>query len=152
MESAVIEQLLEKYFEGETTLAEEQQLKAYFSSGSVPEHLQEYQPMFAFFKQERAQGSAAAMFVQAPQKNSMRYVYAAAAALVLCLGLGYWLMPPTTSQSKTTVYGTYDDPDQAFEATQKALGMLSEQVNVGVNSMQYLEKYEQTKDNIFITE
>ena len=35
MELKLVEQLLEKYFQGETTIAEEKQLKAYFSSNDV---------------------------------------------------------------------------------------------------------------------
>lgn len=45
-----IEQLLEKYFEGETTIAEEKALKAFFNQGEVPEHLKVYQSQFQYFK------------------------------------------------------------------------------------------------------
>ena len=35
----MIEELLERYFEGETSAAEEKQIRAFFASGEVPEHL-----------------------------------------------------------------------------------------------------------------
>ncbi len=38
-----IEQLLEKYFEAETSIAEENELRVYFSSQDVAQHLQQYQ-------------------------------------------------------------------------------------------------------------
>lgn len=41
-----IEELLEKYFEGETTCAEEQELRHFFSTENVPEHLNCYRPLF----------------------------------------------------------------------------------------------------------
>ena len=34
----MIEELLERYFEGETSAAEEKQIRAFFASGEVPEH------------------------------------------------------------------------------------------------------------------
>lgn len=48
-----IEELLDKYFEGETTCEEERQLRQYFTQGMVPGHLEVYRPMFAFFDEEK---------------------------------------------------------------------------------------------------
>ena len=48
-----IETLLNKYFEGETTCEEERRLRRFFAEGLVPEHLEEYRPMFAFFEAEQ---------------------------------------------------------------------------------------------------
>ncbi len=47
-----IEELLERYFEGETSAAEERQIRAFFASGEVPEHLAAYKPLFAYFDEE----------------------------------------------------------------------------------------------------
>ena len=44
---------------------------------------------------------------------------------------------------------TTDNPEEAFAATQKALLMVSEQVNIGMESVVYLEEYEKTKKTIF---
>lgn len=54
-----IEELLNKYFEGKTTCDEERELQQFFTQGIVPEHLEVYRPMFAFFKEEKQQQSAA---------------------------------------------------------------------------------------------
>ena len=48
-----IEELLNKYFEGETTCEEERQLRRFFAKGLVPEHLEVYCPMFAFLGKRR---------------------------------------------------------------------------------------------------
>lgn len=48
----MIEELLERYFEGETSAAEEKQIRAFFASGEVPEHLAAYAPLFAYFDAE----------------------------------------------------------------------------------------------------
>ncbi|MEO1261863.1 MAG: hypothetical protein AAFZ15_23875 [Bacteroidota bacterium] len=43
--------LIEKYFAGDTSKAEEDQLKAYFNSGQVEESLAEYIPLFQFLNE-----------------------------------------------------------------------------------------------------
>lgn len=48
----MIEELLERYFEGETSAAEERLIRAFFASGKVPEHLAAYIPLFAYFDEE----------------------------------------------------------------------------------------------------
>lgn len=45
--------LIEKYFEGETTLQEEKKLKEFFSSSTVPAELEEFVPVFAYFSEEK---------------------------------------------------------------------------------------------------
>ena len=46
MELAKVEALLERYFDAETSLTEEQQLRLYFSEGNIPPHLQAYKALF----------------------------------------------------------------------------------------------------------
>lgn len=41
-----IEELLERYFNADTTVSEERALREYFRSGNVPAHLQKYSAMF----------------------------------------------------------------------------------------------------------
>ena len=47
-----IEELLEKYFDGQTTCEEERALRRFFASDQVPEHLEVYRPLFACINQE----------------------------------------------------------------------------------------------------
>jgi HEAT repeats len=49
METKRIEQLLEKYWEGETSIAEERELKDYFKRKDIPAHLKAYQAQFVYF-------------------------------------------------------------------------------------------------------
>ncbi|SDG47511.1 HEAT repeat-containing protein [Dyadobacter soli] len=48
-----IEKLLEKYYDGETSLEEERALKQFFQSGQVPEHLQSHAAQFGYFANAR---------------------------------------------------------------------------------------------------
>ena len=57
-----IEEYIHRFMEGETTNAEEQAIYRFFRTGNVPEHLQEYAPMFAWYEkgmpEERKEVSA----------------------------------------------------------------------------------------------
>ncbi len=48
-----IKNLLERYFEGETSLDEERVLQNYFAAGEVLPEFKQYAPMFAHFEKER---------------------------------------------------------------------------------------------------
>ena len=52
MDYKYIEQLLERYWEGETTLQEEAILRTFFSQDDMPEHLRKFQPLFSMEKEE----------------------------------------------------------------------------------------------------
>ncbi|MCL2738581.1 MAG: hypothetical protein FWE30_03945 [Bacteroidales bacterium] len=49
-----IRRLLERYHEGETSLAEERQLSAYFTQAQLPDDLLPYRALFGFFRAEAA--------------------------------------------------------------------------------------------------
>jgi hypothetical protein len=52
MDYKYIEQLLERYWQGETTLQEEGILRTFFSQPDIPKHLQPYKELFTIEKEE----------------------------------------------------------------------------------------------------
>ena len=150
MELDKIENILEKYFQGETSIAEENQLKEYFSSSNVAQHLEQYKPMFGYFSQVKEQKSTQEIPLKT-QKRNVAWLSIAASVVVL-LGIGTYFYvsekdaTPVVAQSEL---GTYDNPEEALAATQKALALLSNKVNVGIESVQYINEYEQSKNKIF---
>ena len=81
-----IEELLNRYFEGETTCEEERELRRYFTQGIVPEHLKVYRPMFAFLdKENREITSPATTKKEAPFRRRMVYSLSGIAAGVLVI-------------------------------------------------------------------
>jgi len=52
MNTSEIEALLEKFYDGNTTLREENTLREFFMRKDVPGHLKIHQPLFAFFEEE----------------------------------------------------------------------------------------------------
>lgn len=145
MELREIEKLLEKYFDAATSTAEENRLKDYFSSPDVAPHLEQYRPMFGYFTQQATEKFEKTV----PLKPGKRYVawLSVAASFVVMLGLYTLFLTPQTP--KAGELGTYDDPEVAFRETQKALNMLSSNINVGVEGAAYLGEYEKSKNKIF---
>ena len=150
MELNKIENILEKYFQGETSIAEEKQLKDYFSSSNVAQHLEQYQPMFGYFSQIKEQKSTQEIPLQTKKRNVAWLSIAASIAVLLGIGTFFYVSEknttPVVAQSEL---GTYDNPEEALQATQKALALLSNNVNVGIESVQYIKEYEQSKNKIF---
>jgi hypothetical protein len=146
MELKLVEQLLEKYFQGETTIAEEKQLKAYFSSNDVAPHLAKYQSLFGYFETQKGTQFEQKLPLQPRKQNTVKWMGIAASFVVL---FGWATFYFSTPEPKQDDLGTYDNPEEAFAATQKALLMVSEQVNIGMESVVYLEEYEKTKKTIF---
>src|SRR6185295_3471489 len=48
-----IENLLEKYFAAETSVAEEKELRGFFNSADVPAHLKQYSSLFEYYNEEQ---------------------------------------------------------------------------------------------------
>jgi hypothetical protein len=151
MESDRIEIILEKYFQGESTIAEENELKNYFSSSNVAQHLEQYKPIFGYFSQVKEQRLTQEIPLQTKKRN-VAWLSIAASAVTL-LGIGsYFYFNSTNDKSPAVVQselGTYDNPEEALAATQKALAMVSHNVNTGIESVQYIKEYEQSKNLIF---
>jgi hypothetical protein len=136
--------LLEKYFDGETTLAEENEIKAYFASADVAPEFEMYKPLFGYFEQEKGlQPEVALLAVRKP--NPLLSIAAAVIVFVSIGGFAYFNFQDKPNPD----LGTYDSPEKAFLETKKALALLSRNVNTGVEGMQYLKTYENTKDRIF---
>lgn len=147
MELKQIEKLLDKYFEAETSIAEERELKAYFASQDVAPHLEQYRPMFRYFPQSGTQQfSKTVPLKPGKQKKYVAWLSVAASVVVL---FGMFTFFNNSRPSAGQELGTYDDPEVAFRETQKALNMLSKNVNTGVNSMEYIKEYEKTRTTIF---
>jgi hypothetical protein len=146
MELKLVEQLLEKYFQGETTIAEEKQLKAYFSTNDVAPHLARYHALFGYFETQKVKQFEQKLPLQHKKQRTVTWIGIVASFVVL-FGLASFYF--YSYEPKYEDLGTYNSPEDAFAATQKALLMVSEQVNIGMESVVYLEEYEKTKKTIF---
>lgn len=91
-----ISNLLERFMNGESTLAEEELLSRYFATHEVDAEWEPYKQMFAYFDSgmsDEAQPAAAKEAEQAAQPNVVRFRWlrvAAAAVVALLLATGLW--------------------------------------------------------------
>lgn len=146
MESSKIEILLEKYFEGQTNSSEENELRNYFSSPNVVPHLEQYKPLFGYFAVAKKEEFKPNIRLQSKR---LRVTWLSiAASVVVLLGIGTYVYFNTYANQNQDL-GTYTDPEIAFKETQKALALLSNQVNIGIESVRYVEEYQHSKNLIF---
>lgn len=87
-----IQILLDRYWEGETTLEEERRLKTYFASGEVDERLIAFAPLFQALREEQ---SVQYMKIKTAPLKPVLYTWqklaaAASVALLLTAGLWWW--------------------------------------------------------------
>ncbi|QRM89933.1 hypothetical protein FG167_12055 [Lacinutrix sp. WUR7] len=138
-----IEQLLEKYNNGETSLKEEQQLKDYFEQETVAPHLEMYKPMFAYFSISQEEKFTKDVPLKSNKNNLYAWISVAAVAVLM---LGFYFKSPLTSAEDL---GTYEDPEMAYLEVKKSLEMISTQFNKGASSINYLAEVENTTSLIF---
>jgi hypothetical protein len=147
-----IEILLEKYFQGETSITEEKELTNYFSSPDVAQHLEQYKPLFGYFslaKEQKTKHEIPQFPSKQEKKRSLAWISIAASVVVL-LGIGTYVYTNNNQLAdENQKLGTYDDPQVAFRETQKALAMLSGHVNTGIESVQFIQEYDNSKEKIF---
>lgn len=151
MELDKIAQLLEKYFEGDTNNEEEAVLRAYFNSSFVAPEMSKYSPLFKYFETQKEVKTKRDIRVFESQKSSVKW-FLIASSVVVFLGMGILFFQNFDRSKNSNDLGTFDDPQLAFEETQKALELLSQQVNVGIESVRYVQTYKDTRDRVFVAE
>jgi hypothetical protein len=136
MELDRIEKLLEKYLEASTSIAEEKELRTYFTQESVPTHLEQYASMFQYFsiaKEER-------FTKQVPLKTRRDYFKWASVAVVAVLMFGIYFGKEYQKQKEI---------DYAYNETKKALSLLADNFSRGTEKVAYLNEFENTKQKIY---
>lgn len=150
MDYKYIEQLLERYWEGKTTLQEEAILRNFFSQEEIPEVLLRYKALFTYQQTAHEVHIATSDFdarvlakIEKTQVKARRitfaqrlmplYKAAAVVAITLCLGnAAQKSFGPDESSSDynySTYEDTYTDTETAYSQMADALRMVSEGLN-----------------------
>jgi len=148
MESQRIHILLQRYFEAETTLEEENELITYFTSGEVDEKLKMYIPMFSGIRnisaEENADLSDELMdyILESEHKEKVKYRWMwqmvtgiAASVIVVMLSVNYY-------NSRTQWKDTFTDPQKAYAEASKTLDFVAGKYNQGLAQLKPFGKIE----------
>lgn len=121
-----LDELIEKYFDGQTTCAEERAIRHAFAQGPVPAHLEVYRPLFAGLDKLSESHAHTEEVKPARRKINLRYwTGGIAAGLALCLILAK-LLPGDTAESYVIIDGKrYTDPALVQAKAREALDNVS---------------------------
>ncbi len=125
-----IEQLLEKYENGETSLKEEQQLKDYFSQETVAPHLEMYKPIFCYFLVNHQEQFT--KHVPLKTKKVFNYKWLSVAAVTVLM-VGFYLNNEIKEKKEIAL---------AEQQLKESLALVSRHFNKGVSQINYLETLE----------
>ncbi len=129
-----IKELLERYWNCETTLEEEHELRSYFNTETVPDELKDTAALFRYFESQKKIELKKVVVHPTMKTRSadngkmvkMFFTSAKIAAGVLVLVAATYLVRQEVRKSyPEEVVDTYSDPQLAFEETKKALMMIS---------------------------
>jgi len=152
METNEIKQLLEKYYEGSTTIAEEQILKDYFQDQSVAAGLETDKELFLYTTSESKTIILNSLLedklinlIDKQESNSknvrrfpLGYRIAGIAASLAIIVACYFTM--IKSNHKIAFKDTYSNPQLAYAETKRALLYISEQLNKGTEPLSQVGK------------
>tara|TARA_B100000809_G_scaffold110495_1_gene109079 strand:- start:588 stop:1097 length:510 start_codon:yes stop_codon:yes gene_type:complete len=157
-----IEKLLEKYDNGETSIKEEQELKAYFAQDDVAVHLESYRMMFQYFKTTKQEDLYTKDVPLKTKKSKIYQWISVAALLVLSLGI----FTTQFGDDKRTLGSLTDEEliayNQAVEvldlvgskfdqggSNMAAFGLMSNKLSQGVDKFEHVTEFSETTHKVF---
>jgi hypothetical protein len=159
MDSKRIEELLKKYWNCESSLEEEQQLRQYFRGSQVPEQWRETANLFRYFEENKKKALTDVAFdhdvlakVRQPEKGRMASLVRSSmriAAGIAVLTVAFWFVKTEIRKSTPQdIVDTYDDPKLAFEETKKALMMISKSFGTAEEQTRKINLFNEAQEGI----
>ncbi len=160
-----IEKLLEKYYNGETSIEEEEILRKFFSQKEIPEHLVADAGMFRFFGREHDAGlpgmleqrligtipggkDARRERAEPPGRDfqmkpvlRLRYYWLSGVAAAILILAGIFVDQKVRRNSSMIVRtDTYDDPYLAYAEAKRVLYLVSDEMNRATRPLKNIDK------------
>jgi uncharacterized secreted protein with C-terminal beta-propeller domain len=156
MDSKRIKKLLDKYYQGETSLEEQEILKEYFNNDSLQNGNNEDKMIFNYLQSEKSVIPADLtetldkIIDNEAKKNKTKVVkivrWAGSIAAILLIGILFLVFGKVENKTieKTLYADTYSDPEQAFKETQKVLLFISKTMNKKSTGIQHLAEIDKS--------
>ncbi len=152
------EDLLKKYWNCETSLEEEKQLREYFGSDDIPEQLKETASMFRYFEEAKKKSlndlafDGQVMRKINPRQGQMRRLFynsmRIAAGLLVVVAATWFIRTEVRQTIPQEMVDTYDDPELAFEETKKALLMISKSFGTAEQQARKINMFNEAQEEI----
>ncbi|MFT6709190.1 MAG: hypothetical protein ACJATF_004054 [Flavobacteriales bacterium] len=137
-----VKSLLEKYWKGESTLEEEEELRDYFKQETIAAELEQYRSLFNYFGNQQSVSMNGGIKTQVAEEKlperktaSMRSLFwKVAAAVVLLIGSYSVYNNVSTIQPKALVWeDTYETEEEALAKVKEVLLMVSRKMKKGTD-------------------
>lgn len=148
MESNKVEQLLEAYFEGATTLAQEKELRAYFTSDFVAPHLESYRDMFVAFAQASQETYDVPIHLPKQKKPILRWISGVAAIAIFGIVLVTLINRPDVVTGNNEYAGNIPQ-EEGVRVTKQALGFMGKMFSEGTAQLGAVNEFNTTTSNFF---
>lgn len=148
MTTREIEQVLERYYEGDTTLKEEQLLREYFNGANVADHLKSHQPLFRYFSASASESPAREPLVVsiAPVRHKILYISSLAAGVLLIVGLFFTFLNNQSARNRTLANN--HEMQMAYLQAEDALMLVSGNLNNGLHLVRKLSTFDKALNDM----
>ncbi len=164
MNTSEIEILLEKYYEGTTSLQEENDLRDFFQHKYVPAHLESHQKIFGYFIEEGRQElndpdfdrkitrNLDIQYIDTPvirmqqHKNGFVFIISIAAGILILIGL-FFTLRQDLLRKETPVQFTINQ-EMNFAVANEALLIVSSNLNAGLRQADRLQVVDKAIKNL----
>jgi len=161
-----IETLLEKFYEGDTSIYEEEQLRDFFLCHELPPHLKKHKHLFSFFEngkkdipspkleekimaiiseesednqQNDPTPEAGKVIPLKPDRKRLVYSLSIAASIILIAALTITLRLNFFNTEQP--YGTITDPELAYAETRNAMNMITGKMKTGFTQARQMKAF-----------
>lgn len=154
-----IELLLQRFYNGESTIDEEKELKDFFITNDVPRHLWAEQEMFTYFHtvsknkipdqeleskiMNAVEGAEQEAVKRFAGRKKILYIVSSAAAVVAILIVSYFAFIFSPSMQDT-----YNNPEIAYLQAKETLLYVSAKLNEGTENLQALSEFDKATSQL----
>ena len=152
-----INELLEKYWNCETSLEEEQALREYFKGQEIPESLKDVSALFQYFEKEKSKSLDPAFneVFRTRFRNSDNVrrlpalkIFRIAAGILVVIAATFFIRQEIKKSYPEEIAETYTDPKKALEETKKALMMISNSFSKAEQGAEQIKLFNETETKI----